>query len=193
MRKRRRLSRCPHVVEALTQGGKLDLPRRIAGWLDVLNETGRWALLKLITGSLRIGVSARLAKTAVAELGGRKADEVEDVWHGLAPPYLDLFAWMEGREDRPDTTDPAPFRPAMLAHPIDAAKDLAALQPGDFAAEWKWDGIRVQAVRGPDDHRAERSCVCFRAPAKTSPPRSPILPKRSRRCASNRSRWTANY
>ena len=138
------------VVETLARGGKLDLPRRIAGWLDVLNETGRWALLKLITGSLRVGVSARLAKTAVADLGGRTADEIEDVWHGLAPPYLDLFAWMEGREDKPDTRDPAPFRPAMLAHPIDEAKDFAALQPADFAAEWKWDGIRVQAVRGAD-------------------------------------------
>ena len=33
----------------------------------------------------------------------------------------------------------------MLAHALDDA-DLAALDPADFMAEWKWDGIRVQAV-----------------------------------------------
>ena len=36
----------------------------IEEWLDPLDATGRWALLKLITGGLRVGVSARLAKVA---------------------------------------------------------------------------------------------------------------------------------
>ncbi len=135
------------VVGTLGTAGKLDLPRLIAGWLDALDENGRWALLKLITGSLRVGVSARLAKTAVGELGGIAANEVEEVWHGLRAPYIDLFAWVEGREDKPDATDPAPFHPAMLAHPLEE-RDVAALDPAGFTAEWKWDGIRVQATRG---------------------------------------------
>ncbi len=139
--------RLSEVVVTLATAGKLDLPRHIAQWLDLLDETGRWALLKLITGSLRIGVSARLAKTAVGEIGGKSANEIEEVWHGLRPPYIDLFAWVEGREDRPDTTDPAPFTPAMLAHPIEE-RDFAGLDPQAFRAEWKWDGIRVQATRG---------------------------------------------
>ena len=137
------------VVEALGTTGKLDLPRQLAAWLDALNETGRWALLKLITGALRIGVSARLAKTAVADLSGGaiSANDIEEVWHGLEPPYLDLFAWVEGHEGRPDPSDPAPFHPAMLAHAVEA-KDFAELAPAEFRAEWKWDGIRVQAVAG---------------------------------------------
>ena len=135
------------VVGALSTSGKLDLPKLIAGWLDALDENGRWALLKLITGALRIGVSARLAKTAVADLGGLAANEIEEVWHGLRAPYIDLFAWVEGREGKPDATDPAPFHPAMLAHAIED-RDFAILQPADFIAEWKWDGIRVQATRG---------------------------------------------
>jgi DNA ligase-1 len=137
------------VVQTLGETGKSDLLAKLAGWLDALDETGRWALLKLITGSLRVGVSARLAKTAVADLGGRTPNEIEDVWHGLAPPYLDLFAWLEGREDRPDPSDPAPFCPAMLAHAIEA-KDFDDLNPSEFIAEWKWDGVRVQAVSGED-------------------------------------------
>jgi DNA ligase-1 len=135
------------VVETLSTLGKAQLPGQIARWLDALDETGRWALLKLVTGGLRIGVSARLAKTAAASIGDKQADEVEIIWPGLAPPYLELFAWLEGRAEQPVNRDPAPFRPAMLAHALDEA-DLATLDASEFAAEWKWDGIRVQAVAG---------------------------------------------
>jgi DNA ligase 1 len=145
------------VVTALATLGKAELPARLAHWLDLLDETGRWALLKLVTGALRIGVSARLAKTAVAALGDKDPDEVELIWPGLAPPYLDLFAWVEGRAAKPDTGDPAPFRPVMLAHAIEEP-ELAGLDPADFMAEYKWDGIRVQAVAGAraDGHRVVR-------------------------------------
>ena len=147
----------PEVVAGLRDAGRTELPRLVASWLDALDETGRWALLKLITGSLRIGVSARLAKTAAASLGGVAPDEVEQVWHGLEPPYLPLFAWLEGRAPRPEASDPAPFRPVMLSHPIDDG-DFDRLDPADFSAEWKWDGIRVQAVSGtrPDGSRLTR-------------------------------------
>jgi DNA ligase-1 len=135
------------VVTTLATLGKAELPAKLAGWLDALDETGRWALLKLVTGALRIGVSARLAKTAVAALGNREPDEVELVWPSLTPPYADLFAWIEGRAERPASGDPAPFRPPMLSHAIEEA-DFASLDPADFVAEWKWDGIRVQAAAG---------------------------------------------
>ena len=135
------------VIETLSTLGKSQLPAQLARWLDGLDETGRWALLKLVTGGLRIGVSARLAKTAAASLGGKEPNEVEILWPGLAPPYTELFAWLEGRADMPVSRDPAPFRPAMLAHAIEDT-DFAALDPHDFMAEWKWDGIRVQAVTG---------------------------------------------
>ncbi|WP_046865597.1 cisplatin damage response ATP-dependent DNA ligase [Microvirga massiliensis] len=139
------------VVEGLARTGKADLPARLAGWLDALDESGRWALLKLITGELRVGVSARLAKTAVAQLGGYEPDEIELVWHGLAPPYLDLFAWVEGRGQKPSSENPAPFRPPMLSHPLED-EDFEKLDPSEFLAEWKWDGIRLQAVSGRTDN-----------------------------------------
>ncbi len=145
------------VVTGLSSLGKSELPAQLARWLDGLDEVGRWALLKLVTGAMRIGVSARLAKTAVAALGDRTVDEVELLWPGLAPPYVELFAWVEGRADRPVTEDPVPFRPPMLSHAI-VESDFAALDPADFVAEWKWDGIRVQAVTGArrDGSRAWR-------------------------------------
>ncbi|MDA9450930.1 MULTISPECIES: ATP-dependent DNA ligase [Bradyrhizobium] len=138
------------VVTTLRTLGKTELPKQLERWLDELDETGRWALLKLVTGALRIGISARLAKTAAAALGDKDPHEVELIWPGLAPPYLDLFAWLEGRGEKPVNRDPAPFRPVMLAHAIEDS-DFAALDPADYIAEWKWDGIRVQAVAGRDE------------------------------------------
>jgi DNA ligase-1 len=133
------------IIETLATLGKAQLPQKLAGWLDALDETGRWALIKLVTGGLRVGVSARLAKAAVAALGAGDAEEIELLWPGLAPPYVALFAWLEGRGEKPASGGPAPFRPPMLAHALDV-EDLAALDPAAFLAEWKWDGIRVQAA-----------------------------------------------
>ena len=166
------------VIETLSTLGKAQLPRQLARWLDALDETGRWALIKLVTGGLRIGVSARLAKAAVAALGGKDAQDIELLWPGLAPPYVELFAWLEGRAEKPASGDPAPFRPPMLAHALDEA-DLAALDPADFMAEWKWDGIRVQAVAARHDG-ASRSRGSIRAPARTFPKAFPIS---STRCS----------
>ena len=87
------------VIETLTTLGKAQLPQQLARWLDALDETGRWALIKLVTGGLRIGVSARLAKAAVAALADKDAQEIELLWPGLAPPYRELFAWLEGHAD----------------------------------------------------------------------------------------------
>ena len=137
------------VVTTLRTLGKTEMPKQLARWLDDLDETGRWALLKLVTGAMRIGISARLAKTAAAALGGKDAHEVELIWPGISPPYLDLFAWLEGRGEKPVNLDPAPFRPVMLAHAIEET-DFANLNAADYIAEWKWDGIRVQASSGRD-------------------------------------------
>jgi DNA ligase 1 len=133
------------VIETLSTLGKAQLPRQLARWLDALDETGRWALIKLVTGGLRVGVSARLAKAAVGALGDKDAHDIELLWPGLTPPYRGLFAWLEGKGEKPVNADPAPFRPPMLAHALDEA-DLAGLNAADFSVEWKWEGIRVQAV-----------------------------------------------
>ena len=142
----------PEVVDALRTTSRSETPRLVEGWLDALAPEGRWALLKLITGALRVGLSARLAKTAAAGLAERygepvQVSEVEEVWHGLAPPYLELFVWLEARAPRPSPDSPGRFRPMMLSQPIDEAVDFARLDAGAYAAEWKWDGIRVQAIR----------------------------------------------
>ena len=138
--------RLSDVVADLQLLDNASLVRTLEDWLDRLDATGRWALLKLLTGALRVGVSARLAKTALAGLAADAsitADEIEGVWHGVSPPYLDLLAWLEGRGPRPDVHGQAVFRPMMLAHPLEPG-ELETLDFSELAAEWKWDGIRIQ-------------------------------------------------
>ena len=94
---RRGSPRLADIVSELALIDRNELGPRLETWLDGLDVTGRWALLKLLTGALRVGVSARLAKTAVAEMAGFDVGDIEEVWHALAPPYEPLFAWLEGR------------------------------------------------------------------------------------------------
>ena len=146
------------VVEALRTAKRGEVQPMIERWLDALEPDGRWALLKLLTGGLRVGFSARLAKQACADLAALHGQEIgvpqiEEVWHAMEPPYEDLFAWLEGRSEAPSADNPGRFRSVMLAHPIDEAVDFPKLDPADYAAEWKWDGIRIQAISERGERR----------------------------------------
>ncbi|WDA42327.1 cisplatin damage response ATP-dependent DNA ligase [Erythrobacter sp. BLCC-B19] len=137
------------VVERLSGLTRASAPRELAALFDRLDARGRFALIKLATGGMRVGVSARLAKTAFAQAFGVSLDDVEEFWHALAPPYTALFAWAAHGGPAPDLAGVPRFRPFMLAHPLeDGTVDLA-----DYAAEWKWDGIRVQLVRAGGETR----------------------------------------
>ncbi len=137
------------LIATLGRTGKAAMPGVVAGLLDQLDTTGRWALLKLLTGTLRVGVSGRLARLAVAQFGAVDPAAIEDLWPSATAPFTALLAWVEGRGPRPANPGGSAFRPVMLAHALDEAT-RATLVPGDFCAEWKWDGIRVQAaVSGP--------------------------------------------
>lgn len=145
------------VVERLQTATRAEAADVVEEWLDPLDATGRWALLKLITGGLRVGVSARLAKVALAEYGGVDPAEIEELWHGIDPPYEELFAWLDRRGARPDLEDRPIFRPPMLAHPLEE-DEVSGLDLAGFRAEWKWDGIRVQiASRGGETRLYSRT------------------------------------
>ena len=141
--------RLSNVVERLAGLGRAHAPGALATMLDHLDASGRFALLKLATGALRIGISARLAKVALAQAFGLEVDAVEEVWHGIGPPYLAIFDWAEGRGGQPAAGNVPVFRPFMLAHPLDDAR----VSMDDYAAEWKWDGIRVQLVHAGGETR----------------------------------------
>ena len=141
--------RLSDAVERLRQASRSDAPRVLGQMLDHLDAPGRYAILKLATGALRVGISARLAKQALADAFGLDVEGVEEVWHGLKPPYAELFDWGEGRAEQPTAKDIPVFRPFMLAHPIEEAR----VSLDDYAAEWKWDGIRIQLVHAGGETR----------------------------------------
>ncbi len=137
------------IVTTLVSIKRAEAPTVLAAMLDRLDPSGRYALLKIATGGMRIGISARLAKSALAQAFALDVDDVEEVWHGINAPYEPLFAWGEGRAPQPSVDDLPVFRPFMLAHPLeDKRVDLA-----DYVAEWKWDGIRIQLVHAGGETR----------------------------------------
>ena len=160
------------AVERLGAVSKSDAPAVLADMLDHLDVAGRYALLKLATGALRVGISARLAKQALADAFGIDVEAVEEVWHGLKPPFAELFDWGEGRAEQPTAKDIPVFRPFMLAHPLDDTK--VSLE--EYAAEWKWDGIRIQLVHAGGDTRLYSA-----APGTISAAAFPTSRRRSRR------------
>jgi DNA ligase 1 len=141
--------RISDAIERLRCASKMDAPGVLAGMLDHLDASGRFALLKLALGELRVGINARLAKQALAQAFGLEVEAVEEVWHGLRPPFTELFDWAEGRAGQPGVRDVPVFRPFMLAHPLEGAR----LSLDEYAAEWKWDGIRVQLVHAGGETR----------------------------------------
>jgi DNA ligase-1 len=110
---------------------------------------------KLLTGSLRVGVSSGLAVRALAAHAGLPdtviAQRLAGDWQPSAAAFTALLAAPVDGESR-DPSQPYPF---CLASPLDDAPDEvwqdglpAGLGPiGDWLAEWKWDGIRGQLIR----------------------------------------------
>ncbi len=128
------------VVDLLHATTRANAGKILAELLDRMDADERFALLKFATGGMRVGVSARLAKLALAQAFNLDINDVEEVWHALRPPYTALFDWAARGAARPDISAAPSFRPFMLAPPLEHSDlDLA-----DFAVEWKWDGIRVQ-------------------------------------------------
>ncbi len=137
------------TIDLLKQMTRVSVMGELPRLLDRLSPEGRYALIKLATGAMRVGISARLAKTAFAQAFGVAVEEVEEYWHALAPPFVELFAWAAEGAPPPDTEEIPLFRPFMLAHPLeDTVLDLT-----DYVAEWKWDGIRMQLVHAGGETR----------------------------------------
>lgn len=145
-------SKLPSLTEIVTifqQLSKTEMASFLAELLNQCNKIERWALLKIGTGNLRVGVSARFLKKALACYGQVNVLEIEQVWHNIKPPYLELFAWLEGKSSIPHSFDANFFHPVMLSHPL-KEKDLALIKPEDFYAEYKYDGIRCSSFALPN-------------------------------------------
>ncbi|AKH43358.1 DNA ligase-1 [Altererythrobacter atlanticus] len=140
------VSEAVELLQGMTRASVMEeLPRLF----DRLSPEARYALIKLATGGMRMGVSARLAKLAFAQAFDVTVEDVEEYWHALSPPFAELFAWAAQGADPPDTANMPLFRPFMLAHPLEEEE----LDLQHYVAEWKWDGIRVQLAHAGGETR----------------------------------------
>ena len=138
------------IVSILKNIKKDQIKSTLENFLSIANDTERWALIKLISGGLRIGVSSRLTKTALAKFSNKNLNDIESIWHGLESPYENLFQWLCNKADIPKIDLTKTFHPMMLSNPI-IDNDFNNLNPNDYVAEWKWDGIRVQIILNKND------------------------------------------
>ncbi len=133
------------IIDELESSSTTNITKLIKKCLSIFSENERWAFIKLLSGGLRIGVSTRLTKLSLIHNTTIEISEIEEIWHGIVPPYNKLFNWIFGKGTKPEIEVEKVFHPLMLAHPIEK-KDFNNLNPTEFFAEWKWDGIRVQLV-----------------------------------------------
>jgi DNA ligase-1 len=133
---------------------RLDSAARIAqlqAWWRALAPAQVFLLNKLITGSLRVGVSRRLVVQAIAQWSGQATDLIAHRLSGdWQPQAAALLALAQNAGDDEHLADrPYPF---FLASPLENEVGMLG-DPSGWLAEWKWDGIRAQLMRR-DDHAA---------------------------------------
>jgi DNA ligase-1 len=119
----------------------------IVHWWRTLPYRECFLLNKLLTGELRVGVSALLVTRAVAETVDIPRPDIARRLMGEWLPGREFWAALASR-DTTTTAASTPY-PFFLASPLEG--DPAALgAPAAWQVEWKWDGIRAQLIRRND-------------------------------------------
>lgn len=119
----------------------------VVQWWKELDARGCFLLNKLLTGELRVGVSAGMVERALAQVAGLPRPVIAHRLMGAWQPSEDFWRFVNAPADTAgDITRPYPF---CLASPLE--DDPATLgDPRDWLVEWKWDGIRAQVMRRAD-------------------------------------------
>lgn len=108
-----------------------------------MDRTQRFVWNKLLTGEFRVGVSQRLVTRALAEVAGLDVADVAHRMMGLWDPTPSFYSRLLSA-DAGDVEISRPY-PFCLAHPLQEEPETLG-DVGDWLAEWKWDGIRAQAI-----------------------------------------------
>jgi DNA ligase 1 len=122
----------------------------LRAWWQVLDSAQRFLLTKLIGGGFRVGVSKLLVQRALAQAAGLDAKLVAQRMMGYTdartPPSPQRYAALIAPATQQAAVDGGQPYPFFLAHALEA--DVASLGPcSDWLVEWKYDGIRAQAVK----------------------------------------------
>ncbi len=135
-----------------SQGRKLDL---LAGLLTRATPLEARYLLRLVTGGLRLGIGTPTILDALAQVyaGGRKARPVLERAYNICCDLGQVAAALAGgglaAVEQIQVHPGNPVR-AMLAQRLSDAAEILAKLGGECAAEYKYDGVRIQAHRTAD-------------------------------------------
>ncbi len=143
-------------IAALREVDEAERLSRLQAWWCALPRAQCFALIKLITGGLRVGVSRATVAAALAEAFALPRHDIEArLMHFMQQP-ASTEAWQALVQPTPpnETTPlsgPVPFflSQSFVAPPGEDATRLLQATLGDAAdwvSEWKWDGIRAQLV-----------------------------------------------
>lgn len=116
----------------------------IQSWKELASPTERFVFNKLLSGAFRIGVSQKLMVNALAKTVNLDpsviAHRISGNWDPSTISFEELLSETNAKAD---FSKPYPF---YLAYALEtAAEELG--NPGDWQAEWKWDGIRGQLIK----------------------------------------------
>ncbi len=122
---------------------------RLFSYWGELDWSGRFLLLKLTGGGLRVGVSRLLVTRALGQVAGVDAKIIAQRMIGYTgisiKPDADAFRALIAPDAPGGATSGQPY-PFFLAQRLNGAVD--SLGPvSDWLVEWKWDGIRAQLVK----------------------------------------------
>ncbi len=135
-----------------SQGRKLEL---LAGLLTQATPLEARYLLRLVTGGLRLGIGTPTILDALAQAraGGRAARPVLERAYNICCDLGRVAATLaDGGLAAVERLQVRPGNPvrAMLAQRLSDAAEILAKLGGRCAAEYKYDGVRVQAHRTAD-------------------------------------------
>ncbi len=136
------------IILPLKKKEEADQKKIILDAWHSLDYKGRFVFNKIIGGSFRVGVSQSIVVKAIAQYSGIKDTVISHRMMGNWQPQEAFFNQLIS-EDSGDTDVSKPY-PFYLAYQLDS--ELESLgQPEEWAAEWKWDGIRAQIIKRNDE------------------------------------------
>lgn len=116
----------------------------VIGFWNQLNQRERFILNKILTGSLRVGVSHLLTLRSVSQALNVPREILSQRLMGTWEPTKEFFDSLkeENHSSSSKYLNPYPF---FLASPLEDALESLG-DPQEWQAEWKWDGIRAQCI-----------------------------------------------
>ena len=117
--------------------------QHVVGWWRELPYRECFLVNKLLTGSLRVGVSRSLVTRALAECLEQPRIQIERALIGAWHPGAEFWTALARNEGSLHVAHPYPF---YLASPLEGEAHRLGAR-AEWLAEWKWDGIRGQIVR----------------------------------------------